>query len=168
MAEELTSKMDFDLAFFWEDMSGKNGPLISPAAFREFMAVYYKKLINFLKTKGIKNFVVDTDGNVEKLIPLFLEVGINMMYPFERQAGNDLIEIRKRYPELKMMGGFDKNTIYKGRDFIDKELRITSELVKKGGYIPFGDHLIPVNCSWKNFKYYREKLNNIIDDIRVS
>ncbi|MBM3707374.1 MAG: hypothetical protein FJW69_03380 [Actinobacteria bacterium] len=167
ISEELTSKMDYDIAFFWEDMSGKNGPLISPSTFREFMSPYYKKLITFLKSRGVKNFVVDTDGNVEKLIPLFMEVGINIIYPFERQADNDLVAIRKKYPSLGMMGGFDKNALSRGKFFIDEELDIIKYLITKGGYIPFGDHLIPPNCSWENFKYYRERLNRIIDSAEV-
>ena len=167
IAEELTSKMDFDLACFWEDMSGKQGSLISPAMFREFMLPYYRKLVTYLKSKKIKYFLVDTDGNVDELIPLFLEAGINMMYPFEQQAGNDLIKIRKKYPQFRMLGGFDKNTLFKGKDFIDKELDKISYLISKGGYIPFADHLIPPNCSWDNFKYYRNKLNKLIDSAKV-
>lgn len=166
-AEELTSKIDFDYVCFWEDMSGKTGSLISPAIFREFMGPYYKKLIDFLKTKGIGTFIVDTDGKVDELIPLFMEVGINAMLPFERQAGNDLVEYRKKYPGFAMMGGFDKNTLYMGKDAIDKELETMSWLISRGGYIPYGDHSIPPNASWENFKYYREKLNRIIDSTKV-
>ena len=163
IAEELTSKIDFDLAYFWEDMSGKNGSLISPETFREFMSPYYKKITDFLRSKKIDKCIVDTDGYVEELIPLFLESGINMLNPFERQANNDLIKYRKKYPDLVMMGGFDKNTLYKGKKAIDSELEITKWLISQGGYVPFCDHLVPPNISWENFKYYRNKLNNIID-----
>ncbi len=167
MAEELLSKIEFDQVCFWEDMSGKTGSLISPDTFREFMSPNYKRMIEYLKIKGMKNFVVDTDGNVEGLLPLFLEVGINAMYPFEQQADNDLIKIRKQYPELRMTGGFDKNTLYKGSEYIDRELEKMEFLIKKGGYIPYADHLIPPNSTWENFKYYRDRLNEIICSTRV-
>ncbi|MCL5072285.1 MAG: hypothetical protein M1308_15550 [Actinobacteria bacterium] len=167
IAEELTSKIDFDVACFWEDMSGKSGSLISPATFREFMTPNYKRITDFIKSRGIKNCLVDTDGKVNELIPLFWEAGVNSMYPFERQAGNDLIEIRKNYPDLIMWGGFDKNTLFKGREYIDKEIEIIKILIKQGGYIPFADHLIPPNCSWENFKYYRYKLKDIIYSSKV-
>ena len=91
-----------------------------------------------------------------------MEVGINIIYPFERQAGNDLIAIRKNYPKLRILGSFDKNSLYKGKEYIDKELDTISWLIKQGGYIPFADHAIPPNSSWENFKYYRNKLNDII------
>lgn len=167
MIEELTSKMEFDVACFWEDMSGKQGSLISPSTFRQFMTPRYKRIIDFLKTKGIKLFMVDTDGKVNELIPLFLEAGVNIMYPFEQQAGNDLIEIRKKFPNLRMLGGFNKNVIYEGKKAIDKELEKMSFLISKGGYIPCADHNIPPNCSWENFKYYRKRLKEIIYSIKV-
>ena len=89
------------------------------------------------------------------------------MYPFEQQADNDLIKIRKQYPELRMTGGFDKNTLFKGREYIDRELEKMEFLIKKGGYIPYADHLIPPNSSWENFKYYRDRLNEVIYSTRV-
>ena len=167
MAEKLTSKIEFDTAVFWEDMAGRQGSLISPSTFREFMMPQYKKLIGFLKTKGIKLFNVDSDGNVDGLIPLFIESGITSMYPFEQQAGNDLIGIRKKYPELGIIGGIDKNIFTKGKKDIDMELEKTSYLIKKGGYIPYIDHMVPPNSPWEDFKYYRNRLNEIIDSIKI-
>lgn len=162
MIEELTSRMDFDIACFWEDMAGKQGSLISPDIFKRFMPPGYKRIIDFLKTKGIDHFVVDTDGNVDELIPLFMEAGIDMMYPFEQQAENDLITIRKKYPDLVMMGGFNKNVLLRSKGDIDRELEKMEFLIKSGGFIPCADHLIPPNTPWENFKYYREKLKEII------
>ncbi|MCL4378434.1 MAG: hypothetical protein M1409_08685 [Actinobacteria bacterium] len=166
LAEEILSRYEIVVVDFWEDMSGKNGPLISPVIFKEFISPYYKRLIDFLKTKGIKYFNVDTDGNIEVLLPLFLEVGITGMLPFERQAKNDLIEIRKKYPKLNIFGGFDKNVLTKGRKEIDDELLIVKEMIKMGGYIPYCDHLVPPNVSWKNYKYFRDRLIEIINSTR--
>lgn len=166
LAEEILSRYEIEVVDFWEDMSGKNGPLISPLIFKEFMSPYYKRLIDFLKTKGIKYFNVDTDGNIEVLLPLFLEVGITGMLPFERQAKNDLISLRKKYPRLNMFGGFDKNVLTKGRKEIDDELMIIKEMIKMGGYIPYCDHLVPPNVSWENYKYFRDRLIEIINSTR--
>lgn len=167
LAEEILSKYDIEVVDFWEDMSGKNGSLISPETFKEFMSPYYKRLIGFLKTKGIKHFNVDTDGNVDTLIPLFLEVGITGMLPFERQAKNDLIKIRKKYPNLNIFGGFDKNVLAKDKKEIDIELMNIREMIKPGGYIPYCDHLVPPNVPWENYKYFRNKLIDIIYSTKV-
>ena len=31
-------------------------------------------------------------------------------------------------------------------------------------YVPFGDHCISPGVSWEQFKYYRERLNELIDN----
>lgn len=66
-----------------------------------------------------------------------------------------------------MMGGFNKNVLAETKESIDKELIKITDLIAAGGYIPFADHLIPPNCSWNNFKYYREQLNKIIFSTKV-
>ncbi|MCL4376980.1 MAG: hypothetical protein M1409_01160 [Actinobacteria bacterium] len=162
ISEEILNKADIDCVLFWEDMSGKNGSLISPKLFREFMTPCYKRIIDFLKSKGLKDFIVDTDGDVSGLIPLFLEAGITGMYPFEVQAGNNLLEIRKKYPELQIFGGIDKNELAKDKKAIHSELARVGEMIERGGYFPYADHLIPPNVSWENFKYYRTRLKEII------
>jgi hypothetical protein len=75
----------------------------------------------------------------------------------------NLLEVRKAFPELRLMGGIPKSEIQYGRQRIDQILEPVAEVIKSGGYIPFGDHLIPPSVDWENFKYYREQLNRIID-----
>lgn len=162
IAEEVLKKSEIDCVFFWEDMSGKNGSLISPGMFKEFLSPCYKRIIDYLKKKGLKHFIVDTDGNVSELIPLFLEVGITGMYPFEVQAGNDILDIRKKYPSFQILGGIDKKALAKSKNSIDRELEKVEKMLTYGGYIPFIDHLVPPDVSWENFIYYREELSKII------
>jgi uroporphyrinogen decarboxylase len=77
---------------------------------------------------------------------------------------NDLVKIRKMHPKLQMLGGVDKKILIDGTNKdIDEELEMVSLLMKKGGYIPHIDHLIPLDAKWDKFKEYRKKLNNIID-----
>ena len=85
------------------------------------------------------------------------------MYPMEVSAGMDVVKARKEYPQLQMMGGVPKSDIALGRGRIDEFLEDVDFLLEKGGYIPFGDHLIPPDVPWEEFKYYREKLNRLID-----
>jgi hypothetical protein len=61
------------------------------------------------------------------------------------------------------MGGVPKSELPKGRQRIDQILQPVAEVLKAGGYIPFGDHLIPPEVHWGEFKYYRLKLNALLD-----
>jgi hypothetical protein len=46
---------------------------------------------------------------------------------------------------------------------IDEILAPVENVLKSGGYIPFGDHFIPPDVDFENFTYYRNKLNKLID-----
>jgi uroporphyrinogen decarboxylase len=106
---------------------------------------------------------VDTDGYCHEIIPIFIEGGATGIYPFETHTGMDIVRVRKDFPQLQMMGGIPKSDIGKGPAAIEKFLGPVDTVLKTGGYIPYGDHFIPPDVSWEGFKYYRTRLNEIID-----
>jgi len=163
---EILSEVDVDLFVFCEDVSAGTGSMVSPSMIKEFMIPYYKRLIGFLKNRGVKIIFIDTDGDCFDLIPLFIEAGVTGMYPIEVSCGMDLVRVRKMFPKLQLMGGIPKSEIQYGQERINEILSPVNEVLKTGGYIPFGDHLIPPDIHWNLFKYYRLKLNSMIDNIK--
>jgi len=157
--EEAMAQVDVDCVHFWEDMCFRSGPLISPKMFQEFFLPCYKRLTGFLQDRGIDIILVDTDGNCSSLIPLFIEAGITGLYPFEVQAGMNVEEVGKEYPNLQILGGIDKRALAKSQEAIEEELeRRLPFLLSRGGYIPTVDHHVPPDVSWLNFAYYRERV----------
>lgn len=157
------SEIKVDCVNFWEDMAYRSGPIISPEMFKEFMLPPYQRVTSFLKEMGVKIILVDTDGRIEKLIPLFLESGITAIFPFEVQAGNDIVAFRKQYPRLGILGGIDKMKIAQGKKAIDEELDSKVPwMLRSGGYIPHIDHHVHPDISWKDFIYYRARLSEMI------
>jgi uroporphyrinogen decarboxylase len=161
--EEILADVEIDCAHIWEDISANKGPMVGADIFEAFMTPYYRQATDFLKGKGIDVILVDTDGNCEMLIPLFLEAGATGLYPMEVSAGMDVVKARKEYPELQMMGGVPKYDMALGKERIDEFLEPVEWLLEQGGYIPHGDHCISPGVSWEQFKYYRQRLNQIID-----
>lgn len=162
--EEVLAEVEIDHMQIWEDISFGKGSMVSDELMREFMMPYYKRLTGFLRSKGVDLIFVDTDGDCMKIIPFFIEAGVTGMLPFEVHCGMDVREVRKKYPELAIMGGIPKSEICLGRKRIDEILEPVRDVLKTGGYIPFGDHFIPPEVQWEDFKYYRTKLNNIIEE----
>lgn len=161
--EYILSKVEVDYALIWEDMAYRQTSMISPAMFREFLLPYYKEFTSFLKKTNVKKILVDSDGNINSLIPLWIEGGVDGIYPMEPQAGMNVAEVRKNFPDLLIGGGIDKRALAKSKNYIDLELEKAEYVIRTGGYIPFADHCIPDDVSWENFKYYRNRLNKIID-----
>ena len=144
--------------FFWEDMAFRNGSLISPAQFREFMLPRYRRITDLARGMGVDVICVDSDGDVTELIPLWIEAGINGVYPMEVAAGMDVVKLRKEYGrDLLMLGGIDKRALARDREAIEEELARTIPLAESGGYIPHLDHSVPHNVPYENFTYYWER-----------
>jgi len=161
--DRIIAQVKPDAAVLWEDMCYKTGPLISPALCREFMLPYYKKLTGFFRDHGIDIVLLDTDGNLTELIPLFIEGGITALYPFEVAAGMDVVEVRKTYPRLGILGGIDKRKIAESKVAIDEELEARLPfMLQFSGYIPYVDHLVPPDVSWQNFTYYRQRVREMV------
>lgn len=161
--EEVLSQVEIDHVHFWEDVSSGKGSMISLAMVREFMLPYYKRIIESLKARGVSVFWVDTDGECNALIPLFMSVGVTGMYPFETHCGMDVVKVRRQYPQLQMCGGIPKSEIAKGKRRIDEILAPIEQVLQTGGFIPFGDHFIPPDVPWEAYQYYRTRLNEMID-----
>lgn len=160
---EVLAEVEIDHMQIWEDISFGSGSMLSDAIMREFMLPYYKRLTSFLKGHGVDLIFVDTDGDCMKIIPFFIEAGATGMLPFEANCGMDIVKVRKEFPKLAIMGGIPKSEIFKGKERIDQILEPVREVLKMGGYIPFGDHFIPPEVDFENFRYYRTKLNSMID-----
>ena len=164
--DEAAKYIKFDMVHIWEDMSGKQGSLISPAMVREFMLPNYRRIADFCKDRGIEVLSVDTDGNVDELVPLFLSAGVNFIFPFEVAAGSDVIKFRKQYPDLGIMGGIDKRELAKTRKEIDAQIEIIDEMLNYGRYIPCADHHIHPEVSWENYCYYNMRLKEVTHKAR--
>ena len=157
--EEQVAQFEVDSVTFWEDMCYRAGPLISPKMFQTFLSPRYKRLTDAGKSMGIQHYLVDTDGDMRKLIPLWIEAGITGLYPFEVQAGMNVDEIGVQYPNLVLFGGIDKREIDLGPEAIDRELeKRLPTLLQRGGFIPTLDHHVTPEVSWQDFVYYRQKL----------
>jgi uroporphyrinogen decarboxylase len=158
VARKALTEAPVDFVVMWEDMCYKTASLISPAMFREFMVPRYQKVTEFIRSHGVDVIMVDSDGQVGELIPLWLQGGVNCVYPMEVQSGMDVVALRKQYGhELLMHGGIDKRILTQDKAAIDRELEYRLSAMGDGGYIPSFDHSLPPDCRWDLFQYYWER-----------
>ena len=136
-----------------EDMSYNLGPMISQAVFEEFCAPYYRRLMEVLNEHGII-LIVDTDGDVTRLVPWLQAVGVAGVLPIERQAGVDGMALRRQFPGLRMVGHFDKMVMNRGEEAIRAEFERIRPLMKTGGFIPSVDHQTPPGVSLEQYRVY--------------
>lgn len=145
-----------------EDMSYNLGPMISHEVFTEFLAPYYRPLIAELHERNIIP-VVDTDGDVTLMVPWLREVGVTGVLPLERQAGVDGMKVRQQFPDLRMVGHFDKMTMNQGEEAMRREFERLVPLMKSGGFIPSVDHQTPPGVSLEQYTVYLRLLKEFTE-----
>ena len=159
---KMVKDVDFDLIECWEDMASKNGSLISPATFREFMKPNYERIADFAASNGIEILLVDSDGYTDALADLMVEAGVTTMYPFEVGAGCDVARVRRKHPTFGIIGGLNKEAMAYGRDAIDAEVEKARDFISMGRYIPGPDHFVLSNVTWENYRHFMERMREVV------
>ena len=162
----LLDRVGFDFAYIWEDMAGNIGPLCSPDTYRTFCLNPLKRVTAVLHEHGVHNIIIDSDGNNDVMIPLWLEAGVTGLRFFEIAAGCDPVATRRLYGKnFIIQGAIDKRLLTHGKDAIDREvLSKVPWLCLQGGYFPAVDHLVPPDISLENYTYYSKILRAVVED----
>ena len=124
---------------------------------------YYHELIAHLRAKGVKKFLVDSDGNSVQLTDKLVEAGADGHYPLEINSGSLPEVIRARHPKLALIGGINKLALAEDRAAIDKELSKLPPILEKGGFIPALDHRVQPDVPMANYQYYIDKKREILE-----
>ena len=151
-----------DFVGYHEDMAYRNGSIISPEMFGEFMSPYYRRVRDAWAPHGVDVHIMDSDGDIRQLIPLWLDCGVNVFTPMEVAAGMDVLALREQYGrQIGMMGGFDKRILAAGRGAIRAEVERLRPVIEEGGYVPSCDHGVPPDVPWDHYKYFVDCLKTV-------
>ena len=136
-----------------EDMSYNNGPMLSEEHFDEFMAPYYRQIVSMMEELNIVP-IVDSDGDITKMIPWLQKVGVRGALPLEYQAGVDANAIHETYPEFVILGNFNKLIMDKGEEAMRTEFERLLPVMRGGRFIPSCDHQTPPAVSLDQYRIY--------------
>ena len=152
-----------DYAHIWEDICFRNGPLVNPSVFRELVGPHYKALTKLLSQYGIDIVQVDCDGWIDALVPIWVENGVNTMFPIEVGVwGGCIDKWRSQYGrQVRGLGGMNKLVFAQDKAAVDRELERLRPLVDLGGYLPCPDHMIPPDSDFRLVAYYCEQFHKI-------
>jgi len=142
-----------DFMTWAEDFSYKHGPLISRATFDEFLAPYYRAAAGRMHEYRVP-CIVDTDGNPTSAVGWFVDCGVDGLLPWEARAGCDVSAVRAEWPELLMIGGYDKTVMSRGEAAIRAEFERLLPIARTGGYVIACDHQTPPQVSLEDYKLY--------------
>jgi uroporphyrinogen decarboxylase len=127
------------MSYIAEDMGGQHDLMFSPAYIREFLLPGMKRMIDLAHQAGAFVFH-HNDGNVRRIIPDLIEVGIDLLNPIQWwNTGLDRAELKREFGDrIIFHGGMDnQNTLPFGScEAVRREvLENFSILGRGGGYI---------------------------------
>ncbi|MCP4176459.1 MAG: hypothetical protein GY756_01725 [bacterium] len=160
--DQVLPNIDVDFAHGWEDICFNSGPIVSLDFFKNVVVPRYKRINNKLKKYGVDIWYTDCDGDIRSILPSFMESGINCLFPLEINSCVHPAELLNEYgKDLRIMGGFDKLEMKKGKEAIKKYMKGLIPLVERGGYIPFCDHRCPPDVTPEDYIYYLDLKEDI-------
>ena len=142
-----------DVAFFYNDMAYRNGPLFSPRTYRNCILESDKMLCDYFHSLDIP-VIYHTDGDIHKLIPPLIEAGVDCLQPLEVKANMDVRELKGEYGDrLAFMGNIDARKMADpDPHVIEEEIRTKFAIAKQGGgYIYHSDHSVPPTVSFAQY-----------------
>jgi hypothetical protein len=97
---------EFPAIFMCEDIAFKSGPMFARPFLRKYFYPYLEQLVDAYHRHGVK-FIFHSDGNIMPVLDDLAATGIDGLNPLETIAGVDLKELRRRCPDLILLGGID-------------------------------------------------------------
>ena len=156
--EQVFATVPIDHIRFFEDMCSTQGPLISPAQYLDFFGEGYRRLLSFLRERGVRLLEFDSDGNAMLMLDAVTSLGFTMLHPTQASAGMEPEVILKNYPNLILSGGINLHLLSR-----NNKKEINSEVKQKyatawkyGRYFPGPEHVIPASVSWDAIRVYAD------------
>ncbi|MGQ9681327.1 MAG: uroporphyrinogen decarboxylase family protein [Anaerolineae bacterium] len=92
--------------WFFDDMAWNHGPMFSPRTFQRVFMPCYARMCEAYRRAGVAHIFLHSDGNIEPILDLLVDVGIMAIHPVEPKAGMDVVRLRQRYGKrLAFIGG---------------------------------------------------------------
>lgn len=141
--------------WIYDDMACNRGPMFSPEAFEEVLLPAYRRMIRAYKDAGCNYVFLHSDGDINLLLDMLVDAGIDGINPLERRANMDVAGIRRRFPRLILVGGMDNtDTLIHGPlAKIEAEAREIIDLGRNGGIV-IGTHSISPEIPLEHFFAY--------------
>lgn len=103
--------------------------MVAPKYFAKYYAPRYKSLFNMIHKRGGRT-MFHTDGDISDLLPLYVDIGLDLLQGLEPIAGVDIITLNEQYGDkIAWNGNIDvSRLLWKGTP---AEVRAESERVIK-------------------------------------
>ncbi len=147
--------LDIDMIHISDDWGSQNNLMFSPETWKEMIFPYHRVFCSAVKDRGAY-LSLHTDGNNNSVVDGIIELGYDVVHPWQESAGMSLAVFKQKYRDrLTVMGGLDvQSTIGFGKlDFLEAEIRRVMDMFRDGGLLFCTTHFIQDHCTLEELKF---------------
>lgn len=165
VVETLASMDGVGAIFFGEDMGFKTASMLSPAAMREFIFPWHRRIVAAAHARG-KPILLHSCGNLRTLMGDILATGWDAKHSFE-DVIQPITEAKALYGErIAVLGGIDMDLLGRGSEAaVRRRVREVLRACAPGGgfalgsgntvanYVPLANYLAMLDECWRRGRY---------------
>ncbi len=136
---KLVKKRGIEIIGIGDDLADNKAPFVSPQMFRELLFSEFRRVVQGYKKLGFY-VIKHSDGNLNPILDMLVEAGIDCLDPIDPLGSMDIGDIRERYGnQIARKGNIDcVHTLVKGTPEQVREEVLAC--IRKGS--PGGGHII--------------------------
>ena len=131
----IAAKLGAEIAFSGDDFAGTNGLLMSPIHFKEIIFPAVKRLYKNWHSYGLY-IIKHSDGNLNQIMDLLIDTGLDCLHPIDPIAGMDLADIKNKYgKKICIMGNVNcaGNLVFGSKKNVIEEVKHCIDIAAPGG-----------------------------------
>lgn len=138
-----------DMIHVSDDWGAQDALMFSPDTWWRLIYPYHKSTCEAVKSRNAY-VSLHTDGNVSQVLDGIIDLGFDVVHPYQESAGMDLAEYKARYMDsFVAMGGLDVQTTIGFGDFdrLRREIERVLGMFASGGLLFCTTHFVQDHCS---------------------
>lgn len=138
----------------WGDVAYRKNLFFSPDYWRTYFKPTVARIIELCHYRGLP-VIYHGCGNVKKLLPDYIELGLDGYNPLEAKAGLDVVELRRDYGHKLAFCGNGSIPLWEtgDKEKIRAEVLHKLNAAKGGGFIFQSDHSVTSSVSGETYDY---------------
>lgn len=156
-----------DMIHVSDDWGGQVGLLFNPETWWTLIHPYHKVTCEAVKQRGA--FVsLHSDGNITQVLDGIVDLGYDVVHPYQESAGMDYGLYRQRYSHsFVLMGGLDVQTTigFGNLSFLAGEIRRVMELFADGGLLFCTTHFVQDHCSMEELQFAFDEVYRLAREV---
>jgi uroporphyrinogen decarboxylase len=153
-----------DMVHVSDDWGAQDALMFSPHTWWSLIYPYHKIICDAVKGRGAY-LSLHTDGNVTQVMDGIIQLGYDVLHPYQESAGMDLGEYNEKYRgAITAMGGLDVQTTIGFGDYdrLRHQIQRVLGMFADGGLLYCTTHFVQDHCTIDELKFAYDLIYELV------